>query len=507
MDISLKTQEYKALKTNKENSIEECVEAEFSLPEYMPEILRIIKTTAEPKVISCKLVDNKITMDGICEIRMIYTSEDGCVYSVSQQKQFTRHCENEEFSQGVDVNGTVDVGYVNCRATGTKKAEVKVGLTIKLSVYCEESISYVNLEECKGIEEKVHAIDVFSSGCKKTRSFSMSDTVTLDVPAAFILKQSASTVLSDVRKISNKIMLRGETVVELSYVNSENKALVERYIHSMPLNQIIEVDGLEETFEGNVMLMVSAVDVIAKGEQGNFNTAYDISVGIDASVFMWEKKSIKVITDAYGIDGELSLVKKQVPFCVCLDSLNDTFICDNSFSVSGEGVSAVLCESAEVNSVRISNTSDELTITGNLSASFIIKDNTGSLSNVNKVFDFSYKKACQLTESVQCELVISIVSLKTNVRNASEIDLRAELRICGVIAGEEIIDVLTDISLLEDGCKPQRMPITIYYPECENESLWDIARRYRTTVAAIAEENSLEGDTTEKSKILFIPSA
>ena len=40
----------------------------------------------------------------------------------------------------------------------------------------------------------------------------------------------------------------------------------------------------------------------------------------------------------------------------------------------------------------------------------------------------------------------------------------------------------------------------------ENSGLiWSIARRYNTTVNAIAEENGLEGDTTENLKVVFIP--
>ena len=44
MDISLKHEDYKYLKILSDNTIEENVEAELTLPEYMPEILRIIKS-------------------------------------------------------------------------------------------------------------------------------------------------------------------------------------------------------------------------------------------------------------------------------------------------------------------------------------------------------------------------------------------------------------------------------------------------------------------------------
>ena len=134
MDITLKKENYKILQTVKDNSIEECVEADFSLPEYMPEILRIIKSTAQTKVNSCKAVGERVTVDGECELRMIYTAEDGCIYSFSQSRPFTRHCENIVFNDATDINCEVSVSYVNCRATSTKRAEIKAGIVIKINV-------------------------------------------------------------------------------------------------------------------------------------------------------------------------------------------------------------------------------------------------------------------------------------------------------------------------------------------------------------------------------------
>ncbi len=507
MDISLKTEEYKVLKINNDNSADECVEGEFSLPEYMPEILRIIKTTAEPKIFSCKLIDGRITVDGVCEMRLIYTGEDGCIYCCTQQKQFTRHCENESIQNGIDVEVEPVVNYVNCRATGTKKAEFKTGITFKFKVFFENTYDYVNTEKCKGIEEKKNVLGAYSLGCKKTRSFSMSDSINLEVPAAFIVSQSACAILSEVRKINNKIMLRGETIVNISYVNSDNKALVERYVHSLPMNQILEVEGFEEKYKGSVVLKVTALDILPKGEQGNFNTSFDLSVGIDASVFMWEQKDVLVTCDAYGIENEVDVSQQLVPFCVDVEELNDTYIFDKSLEVSGEGVSSVLSENAEIKSVKANYINGELVISGDLNVFLVIKDTSGALSGFNKVFEFSYKKAKDSDDDTKCYPYLNLVSLKSSVKNSNTVDIRVEMRVCGVVIAEKSVNVLTDIKVSENAVKVQRMPITVYYPQKENEPLWDIARRYRTTVCAIAEENGLTGETTDNAKVLFIPSA
>ncbi len=508
MDISLNHEDYKILKANKENSVEEIVEAELSLPEYMPEILRIIKSTAEPKITSCKLVGDRVTVDGACELQMIYTAEDGCVYSFSQIRQFTRHCESGDFEEAVDANAKITVSYVNCRATGTKRAEIKAGLLVKFNVYSSETEDIISVDASCKTEKKEQSVSVLSLGCKKTRSFSMSDTINLETPCAFIVSKKANALLTEVRKISNKIMLKGEAIVDVCYVNSDNRALTEHLVHAIPINQILEIDGFEERFSGNVTLRITALDVLLKGEQNSFINTFDISLGIDACVTMWEERELTLINDAYCVDSNVDLKKQSYVFYDCCREIKDTYICDNSLTVTGEGIGSILDSTAEVTGVKADCVDGELVLNGNLCVSLIIRDASSSLSAINKVFDFSYKKMMDWKcESIFCEPEINVVSVKCNVKNSNSADIRTEISLSGYFLSKMVCDVVTDISVSELDVKRKISPITVYFPDGDNESLWNIARKYNTTVSAIADENGLCGDTTEKMKILFIPSA
>lgn len=508
MDISLNHEDYKFLKVMSDNSVEEAVEAEFALPEYMPEILRIVKSTAEPKVTSCRLVGERVTVDGVCDLRMVYTGEDGCIYAVSQSRPFTRHCEKGEFLNADDVTSRVGVSYVNCRATGTKRAEIKAGLTIKFTVFCAETEKLISLPEEVCVEQKTVPVKAMSLGCRKTRAFSMSDTVTLNSPAAFLVSTKASAVCTETRKISNKIMVKGDAVIDICYVNANDKALTEHIKHNIPINQILEFEGMEEKYTGDVFLQASSLDVIPKGEASGMSTSFDISLGVDASVSMWEEKELLVITDAYSVEKNIDLKKTPLTFFTALDNIRDTFVLDDSFSVSGEGVGSICdcCGEISVSDTKAEN--GELTISGNLSVSLMIKDSAGSLSSVNKILDFKYKrKADYNCNDIAISPEITLVSLDCTVKGDNGISVRAQMSVCGTVFGKTVIDCVSDITESDTPVCRNGNAITVYFPQCSNESLWGIARRYNTTVKAIARENSLEGDTTEDLKMLFIPSA
>lgn len=505
MDIALKRENYKLLQTIKDNSIEECVEADFSLPEYMPEILRIIKSIAQPKVNSCKAVGERVTIDGECELRMIYTAEDGGIYSFTQSRPFTRHCENTVFNDATDINSEITVSYVNCRATSTKRAEIKAGLIIKISAFLDETEEIISLEENTCIEEKIVPVRAMSLGCKKTRAFSMSDTISLPVPCAFVISARASASCSEIKKISNKIMVKGDAIIEICYVNASDKTCTECIRHSLPINQILEFEGMEERFTGNVALNISAVDVIQKNEQDGNGTAFDIALGIDASICMWEEKELVVISDAYAVGGSIDLKKQSYVFFTPLDEIRDTYIFRNDFQVSGEGVSRVLNSTCELSNITVKKESDMLCLCGSLTISALIKDSSGAISNINKILDVKYERKADYEETdIFCVPQMTVLSLDCVEKGNCGIDVRAEIGVTATAFGKIYIDAVTDITESENQAKRSSNAITVYFPE-EAESLWSIARRYNTTVKAIAEENNLSGDTTESLKMIFIP--
>ena len=221
---------------------------------------------------------------------------------------------------------------------------------------------------------------------------------------------------------------------------------------------------------------------------------------------MWREKELCIIKDAYCTEHDIQLKKQEYSFIEAFSELKDTCVCDNTISISGEGVNNILCCYADISGIKYEYLNGTLSLTGSLDVSMIIRDNGDSLSNVNKSFDFRYEKSMDLhSDSVFCEPEINVMSVKCNVRNGNIADVRTEMAVSGYVISRCSIECVTGISVSDTPVKHRKASVTVYFPDCENESLWNIARRYNTTVSAIAEENGLSGETTEKLGIVFIP--
>ena len=507
MDISFENEKYCSLKKTYETTIEEGVEAELSLPEYMPEILRILKSQAVPKINSWQTVGERVTVDGTCDLTMIYIGTDNCIYTFTGSRSFTRYAENPAFLNADDVNVKATVKFVNCRATNTKRAEIKAGINICVSAFSKSEENILLLESSKEIQEKKMEISSMSLGCKKSKMFSMSDNFDLESEsAAFIVRSSATAVLGEVRKISNKIMIKGETIVEVAFIPHEDKTTVKTLRKTLPINQILEFDGMEEHFTGDITLEVTAVDVIIKNDSQGDGRSLDVGVTINAGVTMWEQKDITVITDAYAINGDVDLTYKKMQFYSALDAVRDTFIFKDTIDASKLGAECILDACCEENEPVATFENGSIIISGTIKAMIILKDTSGGYVTTEKMLDYRYERTCECdNKKIECTPKVSVSSFECSLKNNEQIDVKAELQInCSVFAETEI-DVVSEISELRESEKVTSSAITVYFPNCE-ETLWDIAKRYNTTVESIVLENNLVCDTTKDIKMLFIPS-
>ena len=108
-------------------------------------------------------------------------------------------------------------------------------------------------------------------------------------------------------------------------------------------------------------------------------------------------------------------------------------------------------------------------------------------------------------KSIFCKPEIVLTNIECKPKNSNTIGFFAEMNISSTVLEQKRIDVVTHITESDVPVNRNSNAITIYFPEKSEESLWAIARRYNTTVKAIAEENGLEGESTENLKVIFIP--
>ena len=156
--------------------------------------------------------------------------------------------------------------------------------------------------------------------------------------------------------------------------------------------------------------------------------------------------------------------------------------------------------------------SGRLTLAGKMKVS-AVADNGAELIPVE--YDADYKYVAELPEAVglaspEISVVASVGETKGRIDSDSIV---ADCEFCAAVLVEEKneIEVLSEVNLTQSAFTPiPASHICVCYP-ANGETLWDIAKKYRTEAETIAEKNSIDltgspdsPDSLSKSKFLII---
>ncbi|NLA72228.1 MAG: DUF3794 domain-containing protein [Clostridiales bacterium] len=509
MDISLQKENFGFSSVIYDRVIEQNVTTELNLPDYMPDILRVIRATLTPSIISANLVGDRITVDGTYEAQIIYCCEEGELHSYCGVSDFSRYaeCHDAISTDVVTVKAVCD--YANCRALSPKKAEIKGNISIPVRLIRRQSQEVLTGAEGAGIQLKGDNLSAVSITAVGERTFSMSDVFELPDSRDSIksvLYADAFAVIGEVKQISNKLMLRGELFVDVAYIPESSVSTIEHISHSLPISQIIELEGINENSLCEIHLSVPLIEAFAKPKADNTQRVVDISASVAVFVVSSEPKESELVLDAYSTTNTVDIKMNTHSLLDFGETIDEVLIIPESIDVSQNGVTSVTDIRIENPNYSTTVTETEFITSGTVKACIIYTDSANSQNYMEKLIDIKSVLPNNTGKSARFEPRLTVTGSSFVLSAAEKIDIKVEAVMKGNVYLEKTVTSVSDITDLGEKEKSQKARgVTVYFTD-DNESLWDIARRYSTTIEAIAEENDISHEALTEKQMLIIPS-
>ena len=80
------------------------------------------------------------------------------------------------------------------------------------------------------------------------------------------MRSYASAVIEDTKAVSGKILIKGELTVKTLYIAETNDNELQTTEHTMPINQIVEVEKADDESINIIKLVISDLAVSAKSD-------------------------------------------------------------------------------------------------------------------------------------------------------------------------------------------------------------------------------------------------
>lgn len=493
---------------------EEPIDIDITLPDYCPDIQRILKCQIKPVVHVRAINQDRLDIEGDVKLKLLYLDEDKKILRCFDYKSpfsisMGLKDRNEEMINPV-ISTKSHVEYVNCRAVSPRRLNISGAFCVKAKITYKAFKSIACEVEDQSIEQKNQKLEVSEILSQAEKTFSINEILEIadgKPTIGNIIRSSVTPIIYESRAIANKIVLKGEALISILYRADIEENDIQNMEYSVPISQILDIDGVDDGSKCRVSVSLEDCEIEPGTDSTGEDTLIECEIKMTAVVIAYKDENINMISDVYSKEYELETQYKNMSVSKLLDGIkvNTEFTEDIDFK--DRSVSKICCVYNDVHQVSASVKDDDMHFKGKYNVCIIAMDENDELMYIEKMMDFHYvHRLEERIDDLQIEADIQVTGITFRIRSASQLEIKAGICITADLSRNHSVKCLDSISADETSRreKDETASIVLYYAQ-KGESVWDIAMRYASSVQAIKEENDIDTDVLSTEKMLLIP--
>lgn len=465
------------------------VETESYLSPSKPNIEKILWTDAQVEILSTKVIRDRLVISGVVKFKTVYKVEgDENIYTIDANEDFKEEIEIPGITEDMSATVKTNVEYVEEEILDERKISVRALLNIQGRV---EEIN--TLEIIKGIEEKEDLQTLketvkYKEVLGRETSYAIVKEVFelgVDKPSIEeILKVNIQAYENESTVVDDRIIISGTANARIIYYGENQISTVEQEI---PFSHFLDLPGAVEGAQADLILeVVEGGFEVLENEDGEYKVIdLEIKLRISGAAYTENEKSL--IVDAYSTREHIKIETEEVNLVENIRSLNHKetvykdltdynikeiydltgypLILDTKIVEEGVNIEGIL----SIQAIYLDEAGEVTTLREEVPYKFYLPvDNINANSNIEVDLDLESLKASLYKDAYSIE---GVLKHKINVNRNRFLRVINEIDETG-----ELID------------KKNRPSITIYIVQ-RDDTLWDIAKRYNTTIDEILSAN------------------
>lgn len=484
---------------------EQLADVDVTLPDYCPDIEKILKCTLTPKIQSRSLSGGQLQVEGCCVINVLY---------LEGEKKTVRCCEqNVNWSQSFAVRDTPEncviltktkSEYINCRALSPRRLVIHGAFSLYAKVLAPKKVGLYSPEDGE-LELCRQPIDCASLCSLCQEQFTVSEEIPSgDKPAIeALLYSSVDASVTETKAITDKLMINGEISVRLFYLTDVETGQTAKTDYIVPFSQVLDCEGAGEDSQMVIDCEVLSYDIRLKNDVLSEKPVIALDAKLCATAEGYRQRQEYIITDAYSTQFATETEEEGLSYIADAVPVDESFIEKYSAKIDNCQIGKLLDVYAEHITMDVQPTQEGLQINGKLNLCMMALNDEDAPLLIERAFDYSH------TLSAACNGLIlpaiRMASVSYRLADGNSIELRCELKASGGAVNNQTRRALRNVTVLHD--KPLEgddCALSLYYAS-QGESLWRIAKEHRTKLSLLLEENEAADDVLASDCMLLIP--
>lgn len=472
----------------------ENVQGDIIVPDTKGDIARILQTDAVAVIDSKEVNGGRITVSGTVYANILYAPQEGGIESMNTTMSFSHisKCEADNLSLTADAS----VKSVEHSMYNSRKMNVKALIALNLSGTREVTKEVVSGCECDGCVESLR-YKVSSVSSQVNSSDVLPFRETFDIPsgkpsAGSVLKCSASFSDRDFRLLSNKAVIRGNISVNILYKGEDGS--VSKCGFVQPFTEITDAPGAEEDMTEEITATLSPFTASPAANGEGTARAFFVEGKVFVHVSARKTKQQEIITDMFA---------PEVPLELKTGTLSDGSTCKTVLVSQVKDVISA-GDIREITDIIVRPSIDSATVnsglldvSGKADTELLCRDGNGEFITVRKTVPFICNGRFEgSAPSVSAEIISPTAEISGgNAEVRMTVSCKAE--------GSRGDDIICVTDAQPANSEAEEIPSLTIYSARSGDTLWSIAKRYRTPLSNIKESNKLQDIITEGQKIII----
>ncbi len=479
------------------------VEGDVIVNDVKPDVLNIISSNGTVCVYKKEVMDGKIRIDGTINTYVIYLADDenGSIRSLNTNLDFTQFIDIENCKPDMTLDEDISIKSFEWKVLNGRKINIKAFIEINARIYSNDNFEIIaNLnsdDDIQVLNSNERIVSLVGEGKNKTYA---KDTISLDEvdDLAEIMKVDIRIINEDIKTSYNKVLSKADADVNIMYLTEDNRINNVRTL--IPIMGFVDMPNINENCMCHAKNRLKNLSI--KPNNIDEHSIY-IEAEIELTCYAYEEKDIEIVEDLYSLTLDMNFKQQEINAMV--DKKQTKEICHIREELSIPELQNEKICGTTIKPVITKQTvrRDKIMYEGEIGIEVLLGNNNVTSKSVNIALNFE-ANVNGVNEGSKVETSIQVKNEDLIIKENGNITISIELEFIIDSVNTKRINVINEI-LMEESRQNDIYSMVIYFVK-PGDTLWKIAKQFRSRVEDITRVNNIENENSIHSgQQLYIP--
>lgn len=479
--------------------IQALVEGEILCPDTKPQIDKILNLDGKAEITEIKIIKDKLLVSGEIKFDLLYRS-------IEEEQPINNIKAKTNFNEEIDISGAddmmipevdVEIEHLEYNKNDEHKVDVKAVLTLDSKVKSQNTIEVIkNISGSQNLQvrkENIKYNDVIGNSSNKAlvkEAFEIKEGMPDIID---ILRVNARTYERETKVVDGKVIIGGVVDVSILYYGgNENINNIQKEI---AFTHFAEITGAVKDMNSSINLKILEPTTKVNEDIGGNKRIIDFEAFVDVSCEVFEQKEKEVAIDTYSVKKAYNLEKQDVDLIECLGHSKTKEVFKGNIKVVDEAdiIKYIYNINAKPMLTDQRTIENKVIIEGVIELTMLyLEEDSNEIKNSTADLPFkSYVDIDGAQEGTIAEIKVELDNVKYSKTNSREVEVEMSLKNSIKVNRIRSISLVTNMEELDEDIDMLKQPSLTVYMVQPNETIWDIAKKFRTTIDDLVLTNDI----------------